>query len=92
MLVCQQFYSEAALRMFLIFCIKVVKIQGVYKAGGNLENSLIHRKVGDLDNKLRNFFLEQQIVVKGLSLLTSKRNPENFRSISQRLAILQTNL
>ena len=28
----------------------------------------------------------------GLSLLTSEMNPENFISISQRLAILQNNL
>ena len=44
-------------------------------------------------------FVEMQLLgmltsqnFSGLSLLTSEINPENFRSISQRLAILQNNL
>ena len=44
-------------------------------------------------------FLEMQLlgmltsrIFAGLSPLTSKINPENFRLISQRLAILQNNL
>ena len=47
----------------------------------------------------KTWFLEMQLLgmltsrnFEGLSLLTSEINPENFRSISQRLTILQNNL
>ena len=61
--------------------------------------TVIFEKINDKPKSRKTQFLEIQFLgmlnsryFSGLSLLTSEINPENFRSISQRLAILQNNL